>query len=276
MASANNQHYQYNLEDTKLATSNGALVSKVLSTLPLTWSSRIRQLTDGGTATWASIEKSLRNIQAEQIPMMPALRAFAVSKKGGKRNKRRKTSDDSDKRCSRPSNPDIQCWYCARKGHTHNDCNFKKAANKVREKKDSKKPAAVAAASTNESTNDSYAMIARRSFPADSNDSFVDSGATDHMSCDKDSFTVHHSLDRPKPIYLDYSSVVNANGMGMIRIGDKVNLFNVLHVPDLDINLLSVDMVLQQDYDVLFSGDGCTIKQGNKNIIEAFRVGNLF
>ena len=207
---------------------------------------------------------------------MPASRAFAVSKKGGRCNKRRKTSDDSDKRPSRPSNPDIQCWYCARKGHTCNDCNFKKAANKLREKKDSKKPAAAAATSTNESTNDSYAMMACRSFPGDSDDWFVDSGATDHMCCYKDSFTVYHSLDHPEPIYLGDSSVVNDYGMGTIRIGEKVNLFNVLHVPDLDINLLSVDKFLQQDYDVLFSGDGCTIKQENKNIIEAFRVGNVF
>ena len=190
---------------------------------------------------------------------MPASRAFAVSKKGGKRNKCRKTSDDSDKRSSCPSNPDIQCWYCACKGHTSNDCNFKKAADKLREKKDLQKPATTAAASTNESTNDSYAMMARRSFLGDSDDWFVDSGATDHMCCDKDSFTVYHLLDRPKPIYLGDSLAVNAYGMGTIRIGDKVNLFNVLHVLDLDINLLSVDKVLQQDYDVLFSGDGCMV-----------------
>ena len=101
--------YQYDLEGTTLAISDGALVSKVLSTLPLTWRSQIRHLTDSGTATWASIEKSLRNIQAEETPTMPASRAFAVSKKGGKRNKRRKTSDDSNKRSCRPSNPDIQC-----------------------------------------------------------------------------------------------------------------------------------------------------------------------
>ena len=96
------------------------------------------------------------------------------------------------------------------------------------------------------------------------------------MCCNKDFFTVYHSLNRPKPIYLGDSSVANAYGMGTTRIGDKVKLFNVLYVPDLDINLLSVDKVLQQDFHVLFSGDGCTIKQGNKNIIEAFRVGNLF
>ena len=134
----------------------------------------------------------------------------------------------------------------------------------------------MAATSTNESTNDSYAMMARRSFPGDSDDWFIDSGATDHMCCDKDSFTVYHSLDRPKPIYLGDSSVVNAYGMGTIQIGDKVNVLNVLHVPDLDINLLSADKVLQQGYDVFFSGDDCTIKLGNKNIVKALREGNQF
>ena len=193
-----------------------------------------------------------------------------------KRNKLGKTSDDSDKSCSRPSHPDIQCWYCAPEDNTRNDCNFKKGTEKLREKKDSKKPATAAAASTNESTNNSDAMMARQSFPGDSDDWFVDSRTTDHMCCDKDCFTVYHSLDRPKPIYLGDSSVVNTNVMGLIQIGDKVNLFNVLHVPVLDMNLLSVDKVLQQVYDVLFSGDRCTIKQGNKNIIKGFRVGNLF
>ena len=268
--------YQYNLEGTTLAISDAALVSKVLSTLPLTWRSQIRHLTDTGTATWESIEKSLRNIQAEQAGSKPASRAFAVSKRGGKRDKRHKNSGDNDKKSPRSSNPDIQCWYCARKGHTRDNCNFKKAADKLREKKDNKKPAVAAAASSDGTSNESYAMMARRNFPGEPDDWFVDSGATDHMCYDKDSFTIYHSLDRPKPIYLGDSSVVNAYGVGSIRIGDRVSLYNVLHVPDLDINLLSVDKVLQQSYDVLFSGDGCTIRLGDKDIIEAVRVGNLF
>src|SRR5437660_2435115 len=144
--------YQYNLEGTNLAISDGALVSKVLSTLPLTWRSQIRHLTDGGNATWATIEKSLRNIQAEQSNSTSASRAFAVSKRGGKRDKRRKTPGNSEKKSGRSSNADIQCWYCARKGHTRDNCNFKKAADKLREKRDAKKPAA-AAATTSESPN---------------------------------------------------------------------------------------------------------------------------
>ena len=162
---------------------------------------------------------------------------------------------------------------------TRNDCYLKKAADKLRGKKDSKKPAAASAAavaSQNQFTNHSYAMMARHGFPGDSDDWFIDSGATDHICFDKNSFSIYHSLIRPKPIYLGDYSVVNTYGMGTIRIGDKVNLFNVLHVPDLDTNLLSVDKVLQQDHDVLFSGDGGTIKQGNRNIIKVFRAGKLF
>ena len=211
----NLQDYQYNLEGTTLAISDGAFVRKILSTLPLTWRSQIRHLRDSRTATWASIKKSLCNRQAEQATTMPPSRAFAVSKKGSKCNKHRKTSDDYDKSFSRPSNPDIQWWYRAYKGQSHNDCNYKKAADKLREKKDSKKPAA----STNEATNDSYTMMAHRSFLGNSNDWFIESGATDHVCCDKDSVTVYHSLDHPKPIYLGDSSIVNAYGMGTIRMG---------------------------------------------------------
>ena len=79
----------------------------------------------------------------------------------------------------------------------------------------------------NDSTNDSYDMMAHHSFPGDSGYWFVDSGVIDHMCCNKDSFTIDHSLDLSKPIYLGESSVVNAYGTGMIRIGDKVNLFRV-------------------------------------------------
>ena len=94
--------YQYNLEGTTLAISDAELVSKVLSTLPLTWRSQIRHLTDSGTATWESIEKSLRNIQAEQAGSKPASRAFAVSKREGKGDKCQKNSGDNDKKSSAP------------------------------------------------------------------------------------------------------------------------------------------------------------------------------
>ena len=150
------------------------------------------------------------------------------------------------------------------------------AADKLRERKDLRNATTAAAASTNESSNDSYAMMERHSFLGDSDNWFVDSGATDYMCCNKDSFTVYHSLKHPKPIYLSDSTVVNANGMATIRIGDKVNLFHVLQFHDIDINLLSIDKVLQQNYDVSFYSIDCTIKQGKNNIVEAFRVGRLF
>src|SRR5437660_6832850 len=101
--------------------------------------------------------------------------------------------------------------------------------------------------------------MARCGFPGGLGDWFVDSGATDYMCYEKGSFTTYHSLDRPKPIYLGNSSTVNAYRIGSVWIRDRVSLFNVLHVPDLDINLLLVDKVLQQPTDMLFSVEGCII-----------------
>ena len=259
-----------------MAISDAALLRKVLSILPLTWRSQIRHVKDTGTATWESIEKSLRNIQAEQEGSRPASRAFAVSKKGGKHHKRQKNSGDNDKKSPHSSNPDIHCWYCAFKGHPHNNCNFKKDANKPREKKENKQPTVAAAASFDGTSNMSYAMMVCRNLPREPDNWFVNSGATDHMCHDIDFVTIYHSLYRPKPISLGDSSVVNAYGVGSIPISDRVSPYNELHNPDLDINLLSVDEVLQQSYDVLFPADGCIIRPGHKDIIEAVRVGTLF
>src|SRR5947209_17283821 len=96
------------------------------------------------------------------------------------------------------------------------------------------------------------------------------------MCYEKGSFTTYHSLDRPKPIYLGNSSTVNSYGIGSVWIGHTVSLFNVLHIPDLDINLLWVNKVLQHSHVVLFSGDGCMIQHGNKDVLQAVRIGNLF
>jgi hypothetical protein len=207
-----------------------------------------------------------RTLEQTGTGYKPASRAFAVSKQGRtKKGKGRRSSEgrrNSDRPQKTSRNPsEIQCYYCARKGHIQADCNFKKAADNLREQKNSgKKPAAVAASSTTTPTKESHAFMARRGFPdAHPGDWFVDSGATDHMCYEKDCFTVYHSLPSPHPIYLGNSSIVNAYGIGSVQIGDDVNLFNVLHVPDLDLNLLSVDKVLQHSYDVLFSGDGCNI-----------------
>ena len=84
---AKRRDYQYNLKGTTLTISDGALVSKVLSTLLLMWRSQIRHHMDSRTATWVSIENSPPNIQAEQLSTLPASQAFAISKKGRKREK---------------------------------------------------------------------------------------------------------------------------------------------------------------------------------------------
>ena len=167
-------------------------------------------------------------------------------------DKRHKNSRDNDKRSPHSSNPDIECWYCAHKGHTHDNCDFKKAAAKLREKKDNKNPSVAATASSNETWNASYVMMARCNFPGEPNNLYVNSRAMNHMCYNEDSFTTYYSLNRPKPIFLGDSSVVIGYGVASIRIGDRVSLYNVIHVLDLDINLLSVDKVLQQSYNVLF------------------------
>ena len=149
--------YQNNLKSSPLANSDGGLVSKLLASLPATWKSQIRHLTDAGNPTLATVEKSLRNIQAEQTgtgsSSASASRAFAVTKPsgrrgrgrggGGGRGKGRGTSGGgpatSGGATATATTTEIQCWYCARKGHKQDECHFKKQVEGLRKSRDEKR-----------------------------------------------------------------------------------------------------------------------------------------
>ena len=74
-------------------------------------------------------------------------------------------------------------------------------------------------------------------------DWIIDTGATDHMTCDPSKFTNLSSSDS-KPV------IVNANGisspvvgLGTVSISPSLSISNVLFVPSLNCNLLSVSQI---------------------------------
>ena len=76
---------------------------------------------------------------------------------------------------------------------------------------------------------------------------FIDSGATRHMAFDKSVITEFQVFDNPMKIYLGDSTVVYAHGEGKVKFpyafddsGSHITLYNVLFVPKLTKNLISV------------------------------------
>lgn len=89
---------------------------------------------------------------------------------------------------------------------------------------------------------------------------YIDSGATQHM-------TPHSDLLENKKS--DFDKITAANGAkidvtgtgdGNFTFGDgNVKVNNVMHVPDLAVNLLSVSQIVKNGNTVVFDSEGCSV-----------------
>ena len=112
----------------------------------------------------------------------------------------------------------------------------------------------------------------------------VDSGATCHMCNNKNLFLELRNLEEVHEIKVGDGYSVEAKGEGTIELqvmlDDAVNsckLYNVLYIPDLSFNLLSVSKTVKAGKTVKFSQNGCQIVNKNSNIVAAAKkVSNLY
>ena len=117
-----------------------------------------------------------------------------------------------------------------------------------------------------------------------SNEWFIDSGATKHMTNNRSLLFDYQQYEYPVNIYLRDSSVVLAEGEGKVRLptcdGSDDNflaLHNVLFVPNLTKNLLSVSAMAQMGAEICFDKEKCTVIKNGRNIVIGHMLnGKLF
>jgi hypothetical protein len=108
----------------------------------------------------------------------------------------------------------------------------------------------------------------------------VDSGATSHMSSNRRLFKIFFTLERPIEIYLADESVVYATGMGDVRFtvqGRSILLTNVLYVPKLTSNLISISKLVSKGNEAYINQDGFHCRTGSGEDIKLGELnGNLY
>ena len=113
----------------------------------------------------------------------------------------------------------------------------------------------------------------------------LDSGASSHMTWDHDVYCEYSELPIPQPVKLGDGRKVNANGKGTIKLKvmssrDKevtLTLTEILHVPEMSCNLLSVRSITDKGYRMSFHENHCSIEsRDGKVIAEVQKKGNLF
>lgn len=130
------------------------------------------------------------------------------------------------------------CTYCQKKGHSASRC-FKKKREEARK------------------TGQEHTMFASAYSATHSNEYVLDSGASSHMAGDLS--LLHETKSKKCVITVANGQQLNSEVIGKTFISPELTLNNVLYVPNLAKNLMSVSEITKNGYVVVFSNNYCNI-----------------
>ncbi|KAG8501714.1 hypothetical protein CXB51_004760 [Gossypium anomalum] len=266
--------------------SESRVVEKVITTLLEMFESKIFSLEDSRDLSTISLSELVNSLYAleqrranrqEEYPegaFQAKVKEGSGSSQKGKKpwlDKREKSKRDAEKRsfppcihCKKTTHlekncwhrPDVQCWRCKQFGHVEKVCKNKR---KVQSQQQMQAKAAedLQAQEEHVFTASCFATSSKVSC-----NWLVDSGCTYHMAANERLFK---ELDRSfaSKIRIGNGNLIEAKGRGNVVIntksGNKV-ISNVLFVPDIDQNLLSVGQLVEKGYSLIFKNDLCIVE----------------
>ena len=107
---------------------------------------------------------------------------------------------------------------------------------------------------------------------------FIDSGASQHMCCVRDLFHNYKELATAEIVRLANNTTISGIGIGNViwedtHLNKITTITNVLFVPDLSQNLISVKKITQAGYKVEFLGSTCKVSsQDSSDVIVHGRI----
>lgn len=176
------------------------------------------------------------------------------------------------------------CYACGSPDHLMRDCELLK---KVRDEEERSKAAGKkiqalsAVAKKDDSSGDElcFAAIQEES----SQDWFLDSGASVHMSGSKKFLEQSQRTPARNVKFADgqvlrsrFKGVVKLRARDVVGLATRVKLEDVLFVPGLSANLVSVSALTMKGFDVIFKKDQCCITKGDRVLLIAQKVGDLY
>lgn len=159
------------------------------------------------------------------------------------------------------------CYACKSTKHMIRDCPEKK-----KEKEDEK----TASGKANNAFFAGHALVAKST---KSNSWYIDSGATSHMTPNVDILENKSKSEIPYITAADDEKIaVECQGKTTIIPNNvPIEMSNVLHVPGLAANLLSVSKIVERGNSVLFDKTGCIIRNaGNEVIVKCKPTGGCY
>ncbi|KAJ6701195.1 hypothetical protein OIU74_012532 [Salix koriyanagi] len=181
--------------------------------------------------------------------------------------------------CKRTNHGESECWfkertlshcdYCKKFGHNEKFCRLKKNKSQLQQQANVSEEG-----KDYEEAEEHLFMALQTSNNSQKNSWLIDSGCTSHMTKYLSIFSsIDHTI-RPK-IKLGNGDIVQAKGRGAVKVsttkGTKV-IKDVLYIPELNQNLLSVSQMLRNGYEVAFKENFCFITDANDSAIAKIKI----
>ena len=179
-----------------------------------------------------------------------------------------------------------KCFYCGKPGHLKKQCRLLPTNRETAKRGKGSKPEANNASLHRHSGSEDEVLVVNQVLHAGIDGKWiVDSGATCHMCCSEKLFSELHPLDKPTDVSLGDGHTLQASGEGIVPLrmnlpdgsSCKCRLLNVLFVPSLTYNLLSVSKAAERGKVAKFDRDGCRIVDKRGHVIaKDQRCGSLY
>ena len=156
-----------------------------------------------------------------------------------------------------------RCHYCQREGHWKAECLERKADK--------------AGSRFKSEGGGQTALMARPAKRKASEDWIIDSGASQHISAQRERFQDYRAIS-PLMIQIGDGSEIKGEGIGNIPLeteSSHVTLRDVLYVPNIGSNLLSVAKIVDHGHSLSFTPSECQI-QNTEGRVKGVREGNVY
>ena len=254
---------QYNSLMSSLEVANVTTYSLVKKAILSEWQKRKLADSDNPTALFVKNKghkvKSNNNSQSDtrnfSTPRSPAPVHYNNARNSPKHTGGNQPSGSG----TRPS-----CTNCGKMGHTVDQCYALKRNNNPKAQ-----------------GNSTAMMLSGSALSATKDDGWVvDSGATNHIANNKNSFNEFRDII-PMPIRLANNTTVNALATGTVNLQlrspsgiELVTLHDVLYIPEIHVNLLSVKASAKKGVNFTFADSRCTITSASGVVLSDIQLSN--
>ena len=202
--------------------------------------------------------------------------AFMANAKKGKGKDFSNSSTSKDKKKKK-----MKCFYCGKPGHIQNECRKRMADEKNGTLKPNKRESANNADVELELFVAVEVCAEAQSTTAFDESWIIDSGASRHMTNHKEWYKTLRPTEQSILVAVGNDAKCPAKGTGTISFvsstGDTKDLSDVLYVPDIGRNLLSVSAITDRGLKVHFDQQSAVILDKKDNIVgRGSRQDNLY